>query len=460
MIGPAPAQSTAAWKSAALPIGWLALHVPLAYAVHASSLIATIHACVVLLSGLLIVSAPRQTERIAYIAAYIAGSELLWRMGKSSLFWETGKYSITLFLGLAILRSGRGRGSVLPILYFVLLVPSTVYLLTSQGISEARGDISFNLSGPLALMVSVWFFSRLTLTLEEVRGIWLAMLGPIIGVGFLAVMGIAQSEDFHIAANSASNFAASAGYGPNQVSAFLGLGALLALLYLMSGQGDRLVKVFMGFLIVWLIAQSAMTFSRGGLYNLAIAAAPAILFGIRDARLRMRLIAIAVPAYVVTAFVLVPALDDFTEGGLTRRFNDTRLTGRAEIAQGDLDLWQANLILGVGPGQSPKVRDNHVGIVAHTEYTRLLAEHGVFGCIAIGVLMMMAMTAIWRARTTEGRAIAAACVVWALVFMTHAGMRLASPSLVFGLALATLSGTRTESSRSSPSMAPQEYWPI
>ena len=212
-----PIQEASAWRDSVLPIGFLVLHIPLALAIHASSMVATIHGCVVMIAGLLVISAPSKTERVAYICAYVAGSELLWRMGKSSLFWETGKYAVALLLLMAIVRSGRGRSTALPMLYFALLVPSTVMMLsTAEGFADARNELSFNLSGPLALTVSAWFFARLSIRRTDMYWLWFALLGPIVGVAFLALFGIATAENFKVAGSSASNAMAAGGYGPNR----------------------------------------------------------------------------------------------------------------------------------------------------------------------------------------------------------------------------------------------------
>ena len=61
---------------------------------------------------------------------------------------------------------------------------------------------------------------------------------------------------------------------------------------------------------------------------------------------------------------------------------------RAETAilLADLELWARNPILGVGPGMAAWGREEILDarISAHTEFSRLLAEHGLFGAAALG----------------------------------------------------------------------------
>jgi hypothetical protein len=77
-------------------------------------------------------------------------------------------------------------------------------------------------------------------------------------------------------------------------------------------------------------------------------------------------------------------------------------------------------------------------VAAHTEYTRLLAEHGVFGAVALLLLIVMAVAAIRRSKTIIGKALAASMIGWCFLFMMIDAMRLVAPSFAFGIAYATI----------------------
>ena len=65
------------------------------------------------------------------------------------------------------------------------------------------------------------------------------MVAPIIGVASLAVFSLATTEaEF----GSNSNFAGSGGYGPNQVSCMLALGAVLAVLLFLNEKTSKLCR--------------------------------------------------------------------------------------------------------------------------------------------------------------------------------------------------------------------------
>jgi O-antigen ligase len=105
----------------------------------------------------------------------------------------------------------------------------------------------------------------------------------------------------------------------------------------------------------------------------------------------------------------------------------------------DWVLFLENPILGVGPGQSFGA---HViafrAAAAHTEYTRLIAEHGSFGVIAMLMLLWMAWRRFRRTETTTEKGIGLACMAWAVLYMGHSAMRLSAPALMFGLGSAML----------------------
>lgn len=417
--------------------GWatafLLAHVPLGLAMRANPVVSTTHALVVLGLGIGWAFAGYE-NRVALWGGYMAVSDVLWRMTSASIQWEFAKYSLALVFALAILRSGRLRGPALPFIYMGLLIPSSFLAVWHLGPQAAFDGISFNLSGPLALAMAAWFFSRLTLTASEYAALLIATMGPIVSVGSVALSGILYGEAFRV--TRASNFAASGGFGPNQVSSVLGLGALLSLFLLLTTRGARWFKAILFSLMLGFACQSALTFSRGGLYTAAGAAAVAVLFVVQDRAARWRLFIGGTIGVGLAVFLVLPGLEQFTGGALAARFEDTGTTGRDLIAKADFTIWSENPILGVGAGMGPASRLAILGRApaAHTEWSRLVAEHGLLGLGAAVCLIAMAWRACARDRRPFERALAAGFATWAFLFMFHAGMRLAAPAFAVGLA--------------------------
>ena len=228
----------------ALVASFFVIHVPLAFLMAVDQRIATLHAVVTIAVAVWLAVFSKTLERVAYAGAYITGAEVLWRMTYAESFWETGKYAVAMIFLIAMLRNWRGRSVILPILYFLLLLPSVLLTVQSREFSEIRSFLSSDMSGPFALMVASCFFSQFSLSKESLLRMFLALMGPIIGVASVALIWIRNVES--LVFTNDSNVFASGGFGPNQVSAILGLGALAGFLVLLDRGVSIKLKLLCG----------------------------------------------------------------------------------------------------------------------------------------------------------------------------------------------------------------------
>ena len=428
-------------------IGFLGAHILLGLLAHGSSVLSAVHGLGTFAFGMYLALFDRRLERVAYVGGYIIGAEVLWHMTEAPIFWEFGKYSVAIIFATAIIANRLVKAPALPVLYFVLLVPSIWITImeedwiTRNEYQSSRDMISFNMSGPLALMVSAWFFSQLKLSTVQLQRLFLAVLGPIIAVAAIAFSSVASSN---ISFGTSSNFSASGGFGPNQVSSILGLGALMAFLfYILSNRASQNQKTSVAGTFSWmrrflmiclmlvLLAQTALTFSRGGLYNTVVGLGIAFFYLIRESRSRLQFILVAVFLLAFSGYVILPRLDEFTGGALVDRLENTSATGREDFVAYQMRVFEHHTLFGLGPGRG-------LWGASHTEYTRLLSDHGLLGVLALLVLFVMAAVSIKRARTIINKAVVASLLAWSFVFMAHVGMRLAAPSFFIGLSFVTL----------------------
>ena len=88
------------------------------------------------------------------------------------------------------------------------------------------------------------------------KTVW-AMVYPIIGILTLAVYSTLTATTINF--GSESVFVTSGGYGPNQVSALLGLGAFLLIMWMIqtNKKGGRFFSIL---LVLALVIQSFLTF--------------------------------------------------------------------------------------------------------------------------------------------------------------------------------------------------------
>ncbi|MCI0614726.1 hypothetical protein L0244_17185, partial [bacterium] len=73
------------------------------------------------------------------------------------------------------------------------------------------------------------------------------------------------------------------------------------------------------------------------------------------------------------------------------------------------------------------------GAAAHTEFSRMLAEHGLLGLAAIILLIIIAIRNVRSTTHREGKAITVSLLVWSISFMFINAMRLVAPAFLFGL---------------------------
>jgi hypothetical protein len=104
----------------------------------------------------------------------------------------------------------------------------------------------------------------------------------------------------------------------------------------------------------------------------------------------------------------------------------------------ELRVWREHPLMGAGPGMAMGARAlPRVLAASHTEYTRLLAEHGLFGLGALLLLGLMAARRVSQAKSPAARAMVFSMMGWSLLYMGHSAMRLAAPAFLFGLAWAS-----------------------
>ena len=109
-------------------------------------------------------------------------------------------------------------------------------------------------------------------------------------------------------------------------------------------------------------------------------------------------------------------------------------TRRDVLVRQDVEVFLAHPLGGVGPGGGDVYHAR--GALAHTEPTRLLAEHGLLGAAALVALFVMMFRAMRASQTANDKALVAALLVWSMLTMSHMAMRIVAPSLLFGLAFA------------------------
>lgn len=403
--------------------------------------VASLHAIGVLAIAVWLVGVRRDAEGMTCIAAYVAACDVLWRMTSAAVPWEVSKLAlIAIFTVAAVRIVRRPQRFGLPLTALMLLAPSAVVTVERFGIlGNGRERLSFEIGAHVALVAGVIVFSNLRIERQTLAGVLWMIIGPIVAVNTIATSGTV-GLDASAYYGHVSNFASSGGYGPNQVSALIGVGAMVSIFLCYLDRRTPL-RLLAAVLAVWFLAQSALTFSRGGTFNLLVALVVALPFFFRTAQVAVRFLTTVAVASVLVIFVMVPVIQHMTGNQFGERFTSSNPTLRGDLMRLELETWSQNPALGIGVGMMVRTIEDREAVgrgelpalPTHTEYTRLLAEHGVLGIGVLLVYLGLAFRAITCQRLLFGRIFAVVLLAWCAAEVAHSATRLALTAFLFAL---------------------------
>ena len=376
-------------------------------------------------------------------AAYVVGSEVFLRMTGGNPLYEISKYGVMVFILIGMYFSGFSRSSIPYWIFLLLLVPAIIVSTTSLNFNtDIRKAIAFNISGPVCLGIASLYTYKRKISLVEINTILLAIGLPIISTVVYLMLYTPNLKD--ILTGTGSNFMTSGGFGPNQVSTILGLGMFIffsRFILVSKTKFQILINVFIALNITY---RGMLTFSRGGMITgfLMIVILVVFLYFMSNSggKLKMNYIIILLALAMTGTW----AYTSFQTGGLidkryanqdaSGRVKKSQFTGREDIAQSEINTFLNNPIFGVGVGRSAEVRKLETGINAasHSEITRMFAEHGTLGIIG---LLILFLTPFFLFVEYKFNLFLFCFVLFWILTINHAAMRLAAPAFVYSLAL-------------------------
>lgn len=386
---------------------------------------------------------------LLFLVAYSTSFELLARMSGTSPFvpYELGKYLLFVLLVFGILKGYR-KGYI-GWLMFALLLPGALFDLAGETTFK---NLVFNLVGPINVALAVVFFTRQEIGKDTFIDIIRLMFYPLVSVlGFV----ILRTPDLEaVEFTLGANFETSGGFGTNQVSTALGLGAFITFLFWRKKwalTGYRWLDLV---LLLLFIFRGLVTFSRGGMIGGALGIIILILLDRGDPVAEtvfrpVRTVLTVIPILLVIAFTFIYA-DRLTGGLLVQRYKgetsgtlagrkektlNVMTSNRLQIFIDDMTLWKEHPIFGVGVGASRSLRDDSKGFLSHVEISRLLSEHGILGLIYTIILFFIGVRVFRRSRNINFGVILLAIFIIALFTTFHAAMRTYVSPLLFGLSL-------------------------
>jgi hypothetical protein len=376
-------------------------------------------------------------------AAYVVGSEVLLRMTGGNISYEFSKYGVMIFIFLGMYYSGFSRGATPYWIFLLLLVPSIVistFVLDFD--TNIRKAIAFNISGPVCLGIASLYTYRRKISLEQMNNILLSIGLPIVSCTVYLIFYTPNIQD--VVTGTQSNFETSGGFGPNQVATFLGLGMFIFFSRIILESKSKLLVLLNLILALNISYRGMVTFSRGGMITgfLMIVLLLGFLYFKSNYRGKVKLNYIIV--LISLAMLIVWAYTSFQTGGLidkryanqdaVGRAKESQLTGREDIAQNEINTFFNNPIFGVGVGKGVEVREAETGtfVLSHDEITRMLAEHGSLGILALIILFFTPL--VLYLENKFNMFLLCFVAFWFLT-INHAAMRTAVPAFVYSLSL-------------------------
>jgi hypothetical protein len=419
-----------------LLLGFLAYYVPGIF---------LIYPFIVIIYGVMtVVKNDNKNHEALYFAAYFVGIECFLRMTQNLFFYETGKYSVCLFMVLGMLYKKFSDKSAIFIVLIIFFLPGIIIALPSFGEdAEVRKAVVFNILGPLTLLITSLYCYDRKINFTHLKNILYSLILPLFSTIVFILLFVPKDLKLDMIGTE-SNYRTSGGYGPNQVSTILGLGsfAFFALFLFFSKQ--KFLKMVFILLSMFFAYRALLTFSRGGLITCIVMIISLLIVTFSKintaGKLKIQLIAV----FLVAAAIGIFSFTVLQTGGLiSNRYEGKnaagiektdKLSGRGELAEVEYQLFLQNPVFGVGIGRGRVAKAELLGhdAASHNEVTRLIAEQGVFGLLIMLFLFCIPLVHFFWNR--DQLFLLPFFLFWFFT-INHAAIRIAAPAFIYGLSL-------------------------
>ena len=428
-------------------ISYLAFHIVLGLLVHFVGSFVFVYFAIFLAIGTywLVKNNDRDYQALTLIL-YVVGLEILFRMRSGGALYDLGKYSVIYF---CILSFGFIRINLKAWPYFfilILFIPGIVLTVNTFFFEiDVRKKIMFNLLGPFSMIFASLYAYNKPISLNRLNECLFAAAGPLVSILTLIIIYTPSNKD-EVFSSTTSNFATSGGFGPNQMSVILGLGIFIFFIQFFFNTKDKLFSYLSLFLVFVFAYRGLITFSRGGMLTalMMVLAFCYMVFKLLNRQARSKflgvfslLVVLAIGAWMYSSYQTGGLIEKrYNNQDAAGRVKESRMSGREDIMETDLKFFEENPIFGVGPGIGGMMRGDEglTGVQAHSEPTRLLAEHGMFGLIILLLLVFVPLLKYFRFRQYHHIYFFPFLIFWGLT-INHAATRIVAPGVLYALTL-------------------------
>jgi len=429
-----------------------ALHLVLGVLV-LSGLIAKAYSLLIVFFGVIyIIRNKNENNEAIHWSAYLVGAEVLFRMAGGMIFYELPKYAILVFLFTGLIVEKRQHHISLSYLIYILLLLIGIAFVDIPFNESIRKAIAFNLSGPILLGVSAIYFYKRPLSLSTFMDMLFYMLLPIISM--LTLLYFRTPSLSEIAFGGGASFEASGGYGPTQVATILGVGVFIVAVHLFLKR--RIFTLFSIDIVLftYLIYRGLITFSRGGMITAVLAISVFAFYFILSKENKIINLAKYSGLIALFGIALFVYTSNATGGMLENRYANKNAAGttKSDITTGRGTLFMSEMTafldhpffgIGVGGGKYYRMEELEIQAASHNEMSRLIAEHGLIGIVALFVLITVPIRHMFK-QPYLARAFLAASLIFWLLTINHSAMRIAFPGFIYGLSVAIIAFNEKE----------------
>ena len=393
----------------------------------------------------LIIVAPKKNKKIEVLkaCAYLVGIEVLFRMTNGAIFYEASKYLVIIFILMGMFYNGISNRGYPYFIFLILLVPSIIVASVNIGFdSNFRTNVAFVLTGPVCLGLSALYCLDKKVSRNQILEILLYLALPI--VSLTTYLFLFSPSIKNTLSGTQSNFAASGGFGPNQVATMLGVGMFVFCVFIFLKSKNLIITTINCILFGAVSFRAIVTFSRGGVVTaiIMIIAFMFFLYIKSESREKFKILS----SFLVFIFILGATWmysSAQTEGLIENRYTNKDgsgrekkdiTTGRLDLFLGEIEGFTDNPFLGVGANGMKELRIERSGrgVVSHNEVSRLLSEHGILGVLILLILIFRPL--VFKVENPDNIFFYAFLCFW-FATINHSAMRIAAPSFIYGLTL-------------------------
>lgn len=419
-------------------------HAVLGLVIYLFPFVAKIYGYAIFIGGVYyVIKTQNKKNEALMVAAYVVGSEVFLRMTGGNPLYEIAKYGVMVFVFLGMYFSGFSKSATPYWIFLLLLVPSivlTTFVLNFE--TNLKNSIAFNISGPVCLGVASIYTYRKKISLNEMNAIILSMGLPIVSCMVYLTFYTPRLQD--VVTSTQSNFETSGGFGPNQVATVFGLGMFVFFSRTILESRTKFMLVVNLLLAIAMSYRGIVTFSRGGMITGFLMILLLLFFLYTKSNNAGKVKLNYVMALITMALVTTWGYTSFQTGGLIDkryanqdargREKESKFTGREDLALNEINSFLNNPVFGVGVGKGVEVRKAETGdgTLSHDEITRMLAEHGSLGIMALLILIFTPL--VLYIENKFNMFLLCFVAFWFLT-INHTAMRTAAPAFVYSLSL-------------------------